>query len=314
MVSWYGIGEDWSQDVEPATDIDLVLSKWITLLDRAEKWKFNTVRLAFRFPESPSTPDTVVSTINYETLDSLLGLLDSRHLKAIIDLHNYRDMYGWLGSSEWINCWVGLAQKYKLDNRIIAYELFNEPFESCWDSSVVDYTGVLRVLAECVDAIRATGDNHTIVYPAPGYFGSLTVPLEYRRPNIVITHHPWSYGNPSTIEEAVNLADYRISKFLPYRDQGFELWVGEFGQHGASVGGGTTYEIEKAYVVRIINLALQHNLGFNWWLYSRNHWIEGSADDILQTSNYSVPVSLPFHDDFADLTKWTQLKGTWGVI
>jgi hypothetical protein len=126
------------------------------------------------------------------------------------------------------------------------------------------------------------------VYPPPGYYGGIIVQLEFRRARSVITHHPWSYGIPSTNEVAEKLAKYRISQVLTYRTQGFDLWDGEMGQHDPKDGGGKTYELEKSYVVKIINLSIANSMGFSWWLYSKNHWKEGSADDIIGASDYAL--------------------------
>jgi len=38
----------------------------------------------------------------------------------------------------------------------------------------------------------------------------------------------------------------------------------------------------------MIDACIENGFGFSWWLYTKNHWTVGSADDVIGSSNYSV--------------------------
>lgn len=290
-----GFGEDWSRDVEPAVDVAEVLTRWGSLLNKASKWRFNTVRLAFRFPDSPSTPETVVSTLNYTTLDALLDFLSSRGVKAILDLHNYRDMYGWCGSQAWINNWVQMAERYNGDKRIAAFELFNEPFKVTWAPEITSKADLARAFAKCTDSIRLIDPNRMVVWADPRFFQDTStslLPSDAVRKNVIYGFHAWVYGaaKEGDVQAALEQA-YRVEERMVWWKQKYPeaiLWLGEFGVYG-----GAAYEASKAFCIELINWCVANKVGFSWWLYSSNHHVAGSADSVLEESNYKKLIQPP---------------------
>jgi aryl-phospho-beta-D-glucosidase BglC (GH1 family) len=93
---WIGVGSDWRVINKPSSLlIDDVLDLWRNDIEnKINRMGFNTVRLAFAFPESGETTRNVII---FEELNQVLSLLDSYGLKAILDLHNYYDMQGYFG-------------------------------------------------------------------------------------------------------------------------------------------------------------------------------------------------------------------------
>lgn len=295
MVRWYGFGYDYLMPDAPGGPSNY-LNNWKQAIDYAKKWNFNTVRLAFCFASAPRT-NTSLSILDYAKLDQLLTLLDSNNLKAILDLHNYGDMYGYFGSNQWINSWVDFVENFNNDQRIIAWEMFNEPYEATWDrSTIISLTDVPVRCAACIDAIRATGDRHTIVYPYIHTVG-LHVPPELMRQNLVMTCHTWDVECArSTIQEAITCAQNYFKygqptrptreSILNYRAEGFDLWMGECGLHET----GTTLEVEQAHLLELVNIALANNLGFNLWRYcdpTMNPNYKVWTDEVLQASNFT---------------------------
>ena len=321
---WMGIGSDWRVLNKPTTlSINEVLNLWENdIEEKMQNWNFNTVRLAFAFPDSETTTRNV---INYEELDEVLNLLDSYGLKAILDLHNYEDMQGYFGSDEWINSWVELANNYKDDDRIVAFEIFNEPFGqdkpsriSTWDSSISgggtnisDGTeGVASALADCVDAIRSTGDNHTIVYPDPWWFRPTKdevfnpqsfLESGYSRENIVVTMHPWFLWDDQSIATMYDEFFFKQREKFEAWAEYYSIWIGEF---GAASPDEKSWSIQKTLCVEIVNYAISKGIGFNFWISRDTLAKRGETwtliEEILASSTYP---NLKLQNELEQLTQ-----------
>ena len=310
---WIGIGSDWRILNKPTSlSLDNVLNLWKTdIEDRMQKWSFNTVRLGFAFPDAG---DTTRHVIDYTELDQVLDLFDSYEIKVILDLHNYEDMEGYFGSDAWINSWVELASNYREDDRIIAYEIFNEPFGqdkasriNTWDSSITgggsgiddDSEGVASALAECVDAIRATGDNHTIVYPDPWWFrpsiAEVYDPLtflnsSYSRENIVVTMHPWFLWENQTLPKMNEFFLGQVEKFEAWTEY-YPIWIGEF---GAASPHEKPWITQKTLCEQIVNYAISEGIGFNFWITRESIEKRGETwnlvEEIIESSTFSETI------------------------
>ena len=282
---WIGIGSDWRVlNKKTPLLLEEVLDVWrADIEDRMEKWSFNTVRLGFAFP---NTGNTTRNKINFEELNEVLDLFDSFRIKVILDLHNYEDMEGYFGSNEWINSWVELANIYKDDDRIVAFEIFNEPFGqdkpsriNTWDSkitgggsSINDGTeGVAEALAECVDAIRATGDNHIIVYPDPWWFRpsidevynpQTFLTSGYSPENIVITMHPWFLWENQSLDKMNEFFVNQVEKFEAWAEY-YPIWIGEF---GAASPQEKPWIAQKTLCKQIVDYTISEGIGFNFWI------------------------------------------------
>jgi hypothetical protein len=273
-----GCGEDYLLDSSVGAPLEAYLERWANLTERFSKWRFNTVRLAFRFPDAPATAKTAVETLDYVKLNSILTLLNQKGVKAILDLHNYKDMYGWFGSDAWIKDWCELASRFKGDNRIVAFELFNEPSSETWAPQVTSKEDVARAFARCTDAIREIDPHRTIVWADPYYY-NYTIPPDAIRHNVIYGFHAWKAT--SDMNEAMNYLNYKLERMKFWKEKYGTIWLGEFGVYG-----GYDFEVQKAICVGLINWCVDNGVGFCYWLYSRNHWVQGSADEVLAESNY----------------------------
>jgi len=306
-----GIGEDYL----------LWGGSWPDLIPKLKYWNFNTVRLAFSFPDSPPNIDTgrtAHSKYDSTKMNDVLNILSSNGVKAILDLHNYVDMYGYFGSDAWINNWVNLARTYKGDKRIVAFEIFNEPYKGT--HKYATQAEVHRACARCIDAIRAIDPDRTIVYPPFSIFtidwGSFSIPADAIRPNIIYSQHAWT--TTKDVTTAKNHANGVVNSMVNWKKTYGSMWLGEFGVNQdptltdpASI----SLAAQKEYCRALIDGCVDNSIGFCWWMYrSQQNW----ADAVLAESKYAQlitsppPVSLPFRDDFIqDLSKWKILKGTW---
>lgn len=277
---WFGVSEDWLLKYRGQSHT------WDKIIPKMKRWKFNTARLAFRFPEAVTANNySLLDYVNnYAQLDQVLELLSQNGIKAILDCHNYKDTYGWFASSEWQQDWVSLAIRVKGDSRIVGLELANEPTPNTWDSGVATTQEFIDALGACTDAIRAAGNMHKIIYPAPWYYKGATIPSS-RKAEIVIDWHLYMTDDyPNTLAGARQKVTYDLVGMQDQMKKGFSIWVGETGPRKPPIN----YEVEKAYVAGTIKNCTTADCGFSLWAYCLNHWKAGSYDDILATAKFTV--------------------------
>lgn len=294
---WVGDGEDYllapripvGNDPPPTNYID----NWRNLLLKFGSWGLNTVRLSFRFADAPAVTHSV---LDYAKMDEVINFLSTQGYKVILDMHNYNDCYDWVGSRAWIDDCVQLADHYKANPTVLAVQPCNEPFSNTWAPNVTDPLDIPRVYAQLIDAIRATGNAQTVILPDPMIYGdsSFTIPSEAIRDNVVLSKHLWCSGYvqndyPGGWEAFLN---DRWSRMLNFRSRyNIPVLVGELGCYA---WGGTTWAVQKVWMVEIINRCLRDNMqGFWFWFWSKNcHYCNelghpNANDEVLEASNYS---------------------------
>jgi len=278
---WYGTGWGWWDK-----SFDDPISQWATLIPPYESWKFNTVRLGFVFPDAPYCEDWATLPLDYEKLDQLLDYLYSNGLLAILDCHNSENSSSYFGGPEWMDGWVNLVARFKNDRRIAAWELANEPSRKYgkWHPSITTYYEFLQAFANCVDAIRALGDTHPVIYPAPYYWG-LEFPQELRRPNTIISFHSWNYKY--TVEETLEKAQNIRSQWQYWMGQGFPVWLGETGVHPETGKYETPWDVEVERFLYVINACIEDGVGFSFWRYGYKFGNTAEINRLLLTSDYS---------------------------
>lgn len=217
---------------------DDYLLAWEKHLPEMQKMGLNTVRLAFRFPDSNSGDDGYIAadTLDRVKLDRVLDFLDQYDIKAILDCHNCKDMYGDFGSQKLINDWVELAKRYRGDPRIVAYELFNEPYTLTWSSWLKTKVDVVKAYADLTKAVREVDPEHIIIWQSSSYLPSdfpegLT---EYLQSNIVYTTHRWWTRKLEEFDIwTQEQISYNTLSYLVQMRQKLNapFWLGEFGTH-----------------------------------------------------------------------------------
>jgi len=298
-MAWFGIGETYLRALDRTENIQL----WNALLDKITKWNFNTVRLAFIFSDVTDTNSSSSPPLDMQKLNDVLDLLNQRGYKAILDLHNYNDMIGYFGSPQWKQNWLTLVPLIKNHPAVAAYELFNEPFQNYWDPiNVKTSDEAWRAYATLTLAIRQIDSTHPIIWL--GILSGWNTPPQdvidvAHNSNIIFTFHPWSWKVGTQYSMTLADADAQLKYLLTtgsksmktIKDAGFNIWNGEFGVHfhtGApNLPPVDRYLIEKYYNVKLINACMVNGAGFCWWLYTKNHWKTGSADDVIGSSNYN---------------------------
>lgn len=283
MTKWYG----YAGSVEQRENLDFYES----MLTKGDQWKFNTIRIPFIFP------------VNFNILDEILVKVKNHSLKTILDFHvlNQYPPVHQIGTQGFIDDWLEVINRYKDNPTVIAWEIANEPnnTNAVWIPSCVGTTSAIGInkiaeLVNVVDAIRAVDPERTIVFSPSNYWNNVNpIPTQYRRSNVVLSHHPYSYGNQTTWQGLMNIANYRISKFNTYKSQFDDQWLGELECHP----GGVDQTIqpmpsdwERDYVVYMLNYGIENDYGFNYWKYGYSqddgHW---DQNVVIGETDYKIP-------------------------
>jgi len=264
-------------------------------LERAKKWGFNTFRLAFGL--SDDSFNKVVTTDALNQFKAVVSKIASYGYRIVLDLHNDDDHIGFIGSLQWYTRWSQFARQFVNDSRIVAFQLFNEPTPECMHYYLHGATEAesvrlfLTALVRVTDNIRSMGWNKPIVYPNPSYWRWYDIPPDLQRSNIVISHHIWSKKPyPTTVQEAqaqIDALSDPNSRAVQWagRHPSYKHWFDETGVHYADTL--ERIDAEMYFAKEAINLGLKLKTGFIWWLYSRNHWLKGSADQVIASSNWN---------------------------
>lgn len=300
-LSWSIIGEDYLLYTNGDPD-----SIWTPArLSKLAQWESKTMRISFSFADSTPNSGGILSMSVYDVqkMDRTLDLLGSVGVKGILNLHNVNgDMYGDVGSWNWINNWKTLAQIYLNDPRIVAFQIFNEPIPETWASDgplgVIDTPRKLvEAFGYCIDEIRAIDPSRTIIYPV-WYGCGITYAsmnewyddLQYtgilNKGNIVYdVIHPYYFENSwdMNLDPIGKVAHYRDNYLVPAINLfGAEnVWVGETFAWPEYDGG--THDLQVEFLTEMINACLDLGVGVQVFsYYGKSAW----QDESLAASNY----------------------------
>lgn len=279
----------------------------------------NVMRLAF------CVPGHRVAQTEYdpEKMDYVLNLLEQNGIYAVLDCHHYWatvEIQGWDDvlpkyEEDWIDTWVSIANRYKNRSVIAMYELDNEPYGSGGATLRDAYQ-------RCIDAIRATGDNHIVcfsipertwIYEADGKNPS--TPATWNNAsqipsNTCLNIHNWHGYNPdgwfkddesNTYKVAEMVASEWLATATYYREKlNCPIILGEFGTY--------SYDLSHANVREMqLKIQMAEDLGLSWWAWMLDHWIQDSPNfwiDFVNTklggpfTTAYLPPEVPTYSDF----------------
>ena len=229
--------------------IDAYRSSYITARDfeQIKSFGFNVVRLPFdyRLLQSDQAPYGLKPDA-FHDLDRIVKLAADAGVYVILDLHGTpggqsgQDHTGEAGQNHlWGNptnrqrtadLWRDLAQHYKDNPAVAAYDLINEPYG--------DYKTDLRpelatLMPALYQAVRSTGDQHVVFFPGAlnggtDFYGD---PKAHGMTGVGLTEHyyPGLFGSPTTLEfQAATLNGQLPAKAASLAKLDVPYFVGEF--------------------------------------------------------------------------------------
>ena len=239
-------------------------------LDYLQSLGFTSVRVPFWY-RNFQTDDNGTwkrkenGEIDFSRLDWVVEECSERELYVILDMHdapggqtgdNIDDSYGypWLLESEasqqlFCDIWKRIAEYYKNEPVVIAYDLINEPIAPYFEN-VPELNAKLEPLHKRVTAaIREVDPNHIIMIGAPQWNSNFDPFTDWTYDdNMMYSCH--RYGGDACVEAIGNFIAFRDKTNLP-------MYMGEIGHN--------TDEWQEAFCIAME----QSNIGYTFWPYKK---------------------------------------------
>ena len=231
--------------------------------DRIRSFGFNVVRLPidYRLLQSDQAPYPLKQG-GFKWIDRAISMARDAGLYIILDLHSapggqsIDQCTGEVGQNKFwnnpmneqreVDLWKALSSRYKDQSSVAGYDLMNEPYA---DHRTDVRADLRRVMSKCYAAIRQTGDQHVLFFPAliwgaPDFYEE---PRKAGWTNVGFTEHfyPGLFGDKVVLEGHLTA----LEKVFPAREKWLEqvqapFYVGEFNPVLDSSGG---VRVTRAY-------------------------------------------------------------------
>ncbi|HYF29532.1 MAG TPA: cellulase family glycosylhydrolase [Chitinophagaceae bacterium] len=244
-------------------------------IDSMRSWGFNSVRLPMHYnlytlpveQEPDSTKQTWLEK-GFQLTDSLLSWCKANDMYLILDLHaapggqgndlNISDRDStkpslWqspANQAKTIALWKKLAERYKNEPWLGAYDIINEPnwgFEDPADRNGLKESGnkpLRELMVKITEAIRAVDKKHIIIIEGNGWGNNYKGIFPLWDDNTVISFHKyWNHNDAKSIQ---HMLDARKQNNAP-------VWVGETGENS------------NTWFADAVQLLESNNIGWCWW-------------------------------------------------
>ena len=261
---------------------------------RMASWGFNVVRIPIGWAYIEPKPG-VINEDYLRLIDRIIAWAKKYGLYVVLDMHQWRwsKKYGGCGMPDWVvpdakdyleasvkfftnktlwekfaRVWRLLAERYKNESAIAAYDLFNEPMPK---DELIPRSDFLKCVEEfykyVVSEIRKVDKKHILMY-MPIWGGNLGYTPFIKGNNIVLTIHYYVGGtwDGKTGYEKVKFEDLMNAVKFAVRlaeKRGVPLWIGEFGV------GSAAYKAHE-WTRDVIRCFDEYALGYAWWTYWRD--------------------------------------------
>lgn len=244
-------------------------------IDSMRSWGFNSVRLPMHFnlytlpvdQEPDSTKQTWIEK-GFQLTDSLLAWCKANKMYLILDLHaapggqgndlNISDRDStkpslWqspANQEKTIALWKKLAERYKNEPWIGAYDIINEPnwgFEDPSDRNGLKESSnkpLRELMVKITQAIRSVDKKHIIIIEGNGWGNNYKGIFPLWDNNTVISFH--KYWNHNDVKSIQHMLDARTQNNAP-------VWVGETGENS------------NTWFADAVQLMESNNIGWCWW-------------------------------------------------
>jgi aryl-phospho-beta-D-glucosidase BglC (GH1 family) len=245
-------------------------------IDSLKAWGFNSVRLPMHFDlytlpveKEPVPGKNTWLPSGFRMTDSLLAWCKANHMYLILDLHAAPGGQGndlnisdrdtsqpslWDSRAQQektIALWRKLAERYKDEPWIGAYDILNEPNWG-FDDPVNDKNGIKektnaplkKLMQEITAAIREVDKKHIIIIEGNGWGNNYNGILPPWDNNMVLSYHKyWNFNDEASIR---HILEARKKYNVP-------VWLGETGENS------------NVWFTSAIRLLESNNIGWSWW-------------------------------------------------
>lgn len=237
-------------------------------IERIAELGFNSVRPALnarRFLTEGQNPEYVEE--GFELLDDLIEWCKKYKLYVIIDMHGApggqtgqniddspNDLPELFMDTEYqdrlVDLWVKIAERYKDEPIVAAYDLLNEPLPAR-TGAAEQYKDQLEPLYKRITkAIRKVDKNHMITLEGADWSNDWSVFSEPFDDNVFYQFHYYCWDKPDHLNSIENFINQREELNTP-------VWVGETGEKGNAIYWATTQYFE------------QNNIGWSFWPWKK---------------------------------------------
>lgn len=245
-------------------------------IDSLKAWGFNSVRLPMHYnlytlpieKESVAGQNTWLER-GFALTDSLLSWCKANKMYLILDLHatpggqgndtNIADRDAskpmlWeseANQQKTIALWAKLAERYKNEAWIGAYDIINEPNYG-FSNPTVDKNGtqenvnapLRKLMVDITKAIREVDQKHLIIIEGNGWGNNYNGIFPLWDKNMALSFHKyWNYNDQNSIAGMIKARD----------EQNVPIWLGETGENS------------NVWFSDAINLFEKNNIGWAWW-------------------------------------------------
>ncbi|MGN7988116.1 cellulase family glycosylhydrolase [Pedobacter sp. 22226] len=245
-------------------------------VDSMKRWGFNSIRLPMHYnlytlpvDKEPVAGQNTWLEKGFALTDSLLAWCKANKMYLILDLHaapggqgndvNIADRdpskpYLWdseANQQKTIALWKKLAERYKNEPYIGAYDILNEPNYG-FENPTEDKNGtkektnapLRKLMVEITKAIREVDQKHIIIIEGNGWGNNYNGIFPLWDKNMVLSYHKyWNYNDQNSIAHILKARD----------EQNAPVWLGETGENS------------NVWFTDAIRLLEKNNIGWSWW-------------------------------------------------
>ena len=234
----------------------------------------------------------------FELLDNLIGWCKKYHLYVIIDMHgapggqtgqniddspnNEPELFMDPKNEELlVKLWVKIADRYKDEPNVAAYDLLNEPLPEQTGAAAKYKDQLVPLYEKLIKAIREVDKKHMFTLEGYNWANNWSAFDRKLDDNMFFQFHYYCWNNPD------NLGD--IDGFLKKQKQlNTPVWVGETGERNNTIYFATSQYFEK------------NNIGWSFWPWKK-----------METVN--TPYSFKSPAGWKDIVDYSRSKGEYVV-
>lgn len=245
-------------------------------VDSMKRWGFNSIRLPMHYnlytlpvDQEPVAGKNTWLEKGFALTDSLLNWCKANKMYLILDLHaapggqgndlNIADRdpsksYLWdseANQEKTIALWRKLAERYKNEAYIGAYDIINEPNYG-FSNPEEDKNGtqekvnapLRKLMVAITKAIREVDQQHLIIIEGNGWGNNYNGVFPLWDKNMALSFHKyWNYNDQASIAHIIKARD----------EQNVPVWLGETGENS------------NVWFTDAIHLLEKNNIGWSWW-------------------------------------------------